>query len=132
MNKGKELFTALVAAHEEGDDAEIDELRRRLVESGAPVRVSTSEDIEWSEPDEVYGLRAPLITQDFQVYVGDELAFEGWRQFGSELEDRTHTGVGGNWVTFRVDENGTQYVEEALEALGVELDWPDAPAWSGE
>jgi hypothetical protein len=79
MNKGKVLFTALLAAYEAGDDAEIDELRRRLVELGNPVRVSTSEDVEWSEPDEGNGVAVGV---GLEVGVSDEDGSQNKSPFG--------------------------------------------------
>jgi hypothetical protein len=53
----------------------------------------------------------PIVTQWFKVFLGDDLVYEGQRQFGSSFEDPTHTDLGGRWVAIRVDDDAHAVAE---------------------
>lgn len=125
----KALFEQLVQAHAEGDDQEFAACRDALNASGLEIRVDVAETTEWEETDSPHYEEAPLVTQEFKVYLGEELLYHGERLFGSELNDRTHTGLGGNWEAIQLDEGDCEHAVAALEDLGHEVDWPEVPAW---
>jgi hypothetical protein len=124
-----EVFERLVEAHDNLDDAEIQACKDILSASGHTIRVEVSEDIEWEESVSPEYEECPVVTQTFKVYLGDELLHEGYRMFGSELVDPTHTGAGGRWETIQVDMGDEKQTIEALEDLGHEIEWPDVPEW---
>jgi hypothetical protein len=124
-----EVFERLVEAYDNLDDAEIQACKDIFSASGHTIRVEVSEDIEWEESVSPEYEECPVVTQTFKVYLGDELLHEGYRMFGSELVDPTHTGAGGRWETIQVDMGDENQTIEVLEDLGYEIEWPDVPEW---
>ena len=124
----RDEFTKLVAAYGKWDDDEVKLLKESLTSSGKSLRVETVDDLQWEESESDAYEECPLVVQRFTVFLGDEIVYEGERWFGSELEDPTHTGTGGRWATIRVDDGGDEAIE-AIEDFGLEVDWPDVPAW---
>jgi len=124
----RDEFTKLVAAYGKWDEAEVNGLKESLTSSGKSLRVETVDDLRWEESESDTYEECPLVVQRFTVFLGDEIVYEGERWFGSELEDATHTGTGGRWATIRVDDGGDG-ADQVLEDFGLEVDWPDVPAW---
>jgi len=124
----REDFLDLVAAHEADDEDAIERMSERLRGSGQPpLRLVVEEDTSWEESVVEGFSEFPVVTQWFKVFHGDDLVYEGERQFGSSLEDPTRTGLGGRWVTIRIDDEEHVVAERALEDLGLEIEWPTAP-----
>lgn len=123
----REDFRDLVVAYEADDESAVERLTERLRSSAQPLRLVLEEDASWEESVVDGYSEFPVVTQTFKVFLGDELLYEGERQFGSALEDPTHTGLGGRWVTIRVDDEEHVLAERALEHLGLEIEWPTAP-----
>lgn len=123
----RDEFENLVAAYQRNDEDAIENIGRRIRQSGKPIRLVVNDEVEWEESDIDDYDEFPVVTQNFEVFIGDELVYEGVRQFGSSLEDPTHTGLGGEWVAIRIDENEHGAAEEALEAFGIEIEWPEVP-----
>lgn len=127
--KFPEVFERLVEAHDNMDDAEIQECKDIFTTSGRTIRVEVTDEIDWEESVSPEYEECPVVTQTFKVYLGDELLHEGQRMFGSELVDPTHTGAGGRWQSIQVDMGDENRTVEALEDLGHEIEWPDVPEW---
>ena len=125
----QDVFLKLVHAHTELDDGEFATYREVLGTSGRLLRVEVDDELEWEESVSAEYEECPLVIQTFTVLLGEEEIYEGVRMFGSELVDPTHTGSGGRWEAIQVDEGDEDSVCSALEELGLEVDWPDVPAW---
>lgn len=123
----RENFLDLVRAHEVEDEDAIQRSSEQLRASGQPLRLVVEEHTSWEESVVEGFSEFPVVTQSFKVLLGDDLVYEGERQFGSSMEDPTHTGLGGRWVTIRVDDEEHVVAERALEDLGLEIEWPTAP-----
>jgi len=123
----RKVFADLVAAHEEYDEDAVGRLSNRLRTSGSPLRVVVEEATAWEESMVEGYAEFPVVTQTFKVFAGDELLYEGERQFGASLEDPTHTGAAAKWSTIRIDNEEHAAAEAALEELGLEFGWPSAP-----
>jgi hypothetical protein len=123
----REDFLDLVAAHEADDEDAIERMSERLRGLGDPLRLVVEEDTSWEESVVEGFSEFPVVTQSFKVFHGDDLVYEGERQFGSSLEDPTHTGLGGRWVTIRIDDEEHVLAERGSEDLGLEIEWPTAP-----
>jgi hypothetical protein len=113
-------FWKLIEAH----DASEEDAARRIRDL---LRLEVEEDTSWEESELDEYDEFPVVTQSFKVFLGKDLIYEGERQFGITLEDATHTGLGGEWVTIRIDDERHISAEDALEELGLEIDWPDVP-----
>lgn len=120
-------FLQLVAAHEANDERAIDQISGYLRSLDRPISVIVEEDVTWLEAVDDENWEFPLVTQTFKVLHQDQVVYEGERQFGSEFEDPTHTGLGGRWVTIRADNCEHVAAERALESCGLEIEWPSAP-----
>jgi hypothetical protein len=120
-------FLDLIAAHLVDDEDAVIASSERLLALGEPVRLEIEEETAWEE-SAVDGYREfPVVTQRFKVLIADRLLYEGERLFGCSLEDPTHTGLGGRWVTIRIDDQTHRAAEMALESLGREIEWPSVP-----
>lgn len=120
-------FLQLMAAHEANDERAIGRISGYLRSLDRPISVIVEEDVTWLESVNDDTWEFPLVTQTFKVLQGNKVVYEGERQFGSEFEDPTHTGLGGRWVTIRVDNFEHSAAVKALESCGLEIDWPSAP-----
>ena len=120
-------FLDLIAAHEADDEDAIKRMSERMLRSEQPLRLLVEEDTSWEESAVEGFSEFPVVTQSFRVFNGDDLVYEGERQFGSSLEDPTHTGLGARWVTIRIDDEEHAAAERVLEDLGIEIEWPTAP-----
>lgn len=125
----RDFFNQLIKAYEDGDEEAIGALKDKLLSSGKSFRIDLEEDVDWQESTSESYTECPVIYQSFSVFLGDELVYEGEREFGSELEDPTHTGLGGRWITIRIDDEDVALVEEILSDFGLEIDWPVARPW---
>ena len=125
----RQEFSDLLAAYENGDDEAIAKFKDQIQAAGESLSVAIEDDLEWEESMVDCYTECPVVNQHFTVSLGGTAVYEGYRQFGSSLEDPTHTGMGGRWATIRIDDEGHATAEEALEDLGVEIDWPDVPTW---
>ena len=125
----KDVFKRFVAACVEGDDLEAEACKKLLLRAGQSIKVETSDELEWEDCASSGYEECPLVTQIFKVYHGDELIYEGQRLFGSEPVDPTHTGLGGRWQTIQVDIGDENRTIDALEDLGLEVEWPAVPEW---
>ncbi len=123
----REDFLCLVAAYEVDDEESIRRLSDRLRGLAQALRLQVQEDTSWDESFVEGFSEFPVVTQSFRVFVGDELLYEGDRQFGAALEDPTHTGFGARWAPIRIDGEEHAFAERALEGLGLEIDWPEVP-----
>jgi hypothetical protein len=123
------VFKQLVESHDGMSDSEIQACKDIFKNSGQTLRVEVSDIVDWEESVMSEYRECPVVTQTFQVYLGDALLHEGYRMFGSELTDPTHTGLGGQWETIQIDMGEENRAIEALEILGVEVEWPDVPEW---
>lgn len=124
-----EIFNKLVELYRQGNFSDGEQLIDRLKKSRKKIRIEVEEDIQWEPCYSSEFEECPTVTQTFQVYVGGKLAYEGERVFGSELEDPTHTGLGSEWATIRVDDGEERAIFEVLGRFGQEIDWPEAPPW---
>lgn len=125
----KDIFEKLVNAYDDRDEDEMESLTQTIKESGKEMRVVIDDDIEWEESRVEGYTECPIVRQSIQVFLGDELVYEGERSFGSELVDSTHTGLGGEWGTIRLDDEQDGIIE-LLEDFGQSVDDPDVPPWS--
>lgn len=130
MNKKlnpREGFLDLVRAHETEDEDAMQRIGEQLRSSGQPLRLVVEESTSWDESLVEGFSEFPVVTQSFKVYFGDDVLYEGVRSFGCSFEDPTHTGLGGEWVTIRIDDSEHAMAEQALEDLGLDLEWPTVP-----
>lgn len=125
----QEVFSRLVEAQSDLDDDAFAECREVLEASGQQLRVEIDDELEWEKSVSDDYEECPLVVQTFTVLLGEEIIYEGVRMFGSELVDSTHTGAGGRWEAIQVDGGDEDSVCSALEELGLEIEWPDVPAW---
>ena len=124
----KNIFGELVEAYQDEDDAK-ESLSKKIKDSGKHLRVEVKDDLQWEESQVEGYEECPTVIQSIEVFLGDELVYEGERCFGSEKVDPTHTGLGGRWETIRVDEGGQDGIIELLEDFGHPVDEPDVPPW---
>lgn len=125
----KDVFKRFVASCIDGDDLEAEACKKLLLTAGQLIKVETTDELEWEDCVSPGYEECPLVTQIFKVYHKDELIYEGQRLFGSEPVDPTHTGLGGRWQTIQVDMGDENRTIDALEDLGLEVEWPDVPEW---
>ena len=127
--KFNDLFEKLVGAYVDWDESAKEILSQKIKDSGKNLRITVNEDLQWEE-SQVEGYReCPIVIQSLEVFLDDELVYECARWFGSEKLDSTHTGLGGRWVTIRVDEGGQEGIFDLLEDFGCSVDEPDVPEW---
>lgn len=128
----REDFLDLVAAHEADDEDAIERMSERLRGLGGPLRLVVEEDTSWEESVVEGFSEFPVVTQSFKVFHGDDLVYEGERQFGSSLEDPTHTGLGGRWVTIRIDDEEHVCVFHANVDSDSTANWTPIPRQTGQ
>ena len=121
-------FITLVEFHDAGcgDEEAAQGIAARLSESRASFRVELEESTTWADGAGDGLCEYPTVSQCFKVFAGNEFVCEGWRNFGCEFEDSTHTGLGGRWDTIRIDD-GRSAAEMALESIGIEIECPSVP-----
>lgn len=117
-------FLQLVAAHEANNERAIVQISAYLRALDKPISVTVDEEVTWSESVNDETWEFPLVKQTFKVLQGNRTVYEGERQFGSEFQDPTHTGLGGSWVTIRVDNLEHVLAEKALESCDLKIEWP--------
>jgi len=123
----KNSFLDLVAAYEADNNSAVAQISGQIRSLDKPVSVIVEEEVTWFEAVDDETWEFPLVLQTFKVLQGGQVVYEGERQFGSEFEDPTHTGLGGRWVTIRVDNYEHGVAERALESCGLEIEWPSTP-----
>ena len=125
----KSTFGKLVKAYDDADDDAKESLAKKIKDSGKSLRVVIDDELQWEE-SQVEGYdECPMVVQSITVFLGEESVSEVERWFGSEKVDSTHTGLGGQWQTIRIDEDGHAGLIELLEDFGQSVDEPDVPEW---
>jgi hypothetical protein len=121
-------FDDMLEAFDAEDDGRLTAIRDLVRATGKNFRLEVETYTDWEE-SVVDGYKEfPVVTQSFRFYLGDELAYEGDRAFGAELEDPSHLGLTAYWTAIRVDDNSHAQAEELIEKLGFEIAWPTIPA----
>lgn len=121
------LFQSLVEAQSNNDDELLDKCLADLKPISAEFTVFLDESVDWEESFVEGYAEFPVVTQTFKVFWRDKLAYEGERQYGSSLEDPTHTGLAAEWVAVRIDQYEHVSAEQALECLGLAIEQPVVP-----
>ena len=125
----KQVFKDLVTAYDEWDDDAKESLLEKIRNSKKIFRVEANEDIQWDESQIEGFSEAPTVIQKYEIFLSNELVFEGERWFGKEIVDPTHSGLGGRWEVIRVDEGGGDSALEILEEFEIFVEEPNVPDW---
>ncbi len=122
-----ELFQGLLDLCTDGEQEEFDLAYEKLKEKGLEFTLETEKSVEWDESQIEGYSEFPTVTQECKLLLGDVIVAKWERQFGIEFIDATHTGGGGRWCPFRLDDTGRGDIEYMLEEIGVDIIDPDVP-----
>jgi hypothetical protein len=121
------LFAELLDLYTSGEQGEFDLAYKKLKEMGLEFVLETEESEEWDE-SEIEGFSEfPTVTQECQLLLGNVVVGKWERQFGIEYIDVTHTGGGGRWRPFRLDDNEGSDIENMLAEIEVDIFDPNVP-----
>lgn len=121
------LFEELLELHAEGEDDAFGLAYENIKKKGLEFVLETDVTEEWEESQIEGYSEFPTVTQKCRLLLGNVVVAEWERQFGIELIDATHTGGGGRWSPFRLDDNEGSDIEDMLEEIDVDIIDPDVP-----
>jgi len=122
----KEKFTTLLGFFEAGDEDECQVYLDNQISSEIVISLVTSEDVAWVESAIEGYDEFPEVEQICEVKFDGVVVATFSRFYGAEMIDPTHTGLGGRWVGFRIDDPYS-IVENLVEFLEIEIEEPDVP-----
>lgn len=118
------VFEKLMQLHDSGDsdllDAELAKLRSQNIE----IAYKVTQLIEWLDSEDERFDKFPLVTQECQISLCGHIVLTDSREFGIELADYTHTGLGGEFE--RIELEPFEF-DNFIEAIGLDIDWPEVP-----
>jgi Fe-S cluster assembly iron-binding protein IscA len=110
------------------DDQEVFDLEfKKITDLGYSFVLETKETEEWDESQIDGYAEFPTVTQECKLLLGNVVVAEWERQFGIEMIDATHTGGGGKWSPFRLDDFEGSDIENFLDMINIEIPYPDVP-----
>lgn len=122
------LFEELLELSEDCEQEAFDLAYKKLNDMGIEFILETEDSEEWDESQIEGYSEFPTVTQECKLLLGNVVVAEWDRQFGIEMIDATHTGGGGKWCPFRLDDdNERSDIENMLELIDIDIIDPDVP-----
>ena len=103
----------LLDLYESGDVEDFEEQAKSVV-------IKTTNEIFWEDSELEGFLVFPVVVQNYEIGLHDAICDEGTREFG--IEDSL-----SGWGSIRIDGGDDSSFKDILDALGLEIPWPDVP-----